>query len=465
MSWLGDLYVATLGFDLCAFPFFALESRRLRRLEFAGFAAMALAVALHLLAGMMGAPRLAGAGLGIAFAATAYTALSSGPVSRGASAAWGLGGVLAVGTLASAPGSALALVGYAYGAGATAMLLRAKAAAYLTGARAATGLVFASGVLLIAVVNDAANAATLFHSAYVAPIAFFTLLFAAGAAMFQNYSSTVEQLETHKYELRSRTRELQRSYDELRTAQEELVRKEQLATVGELAAVIAHEVRNPLAIIANAVSSLRKAESLAEAERAELLRILDDETSRLNRIVTDLLRYARPLTVQRSRIALNDLLGRALGLAKRHEGVKIVFEVDAKEVAVWGDPSLLRQAFDNLIDNAVQAMGSTGTLTVRIRPDDDRNEALAIDVIDTGEGMDTGVRRRAKDPFFTTRPAGTGLGLAIVDRIVDAHGGTFEIQSQFGQGTRVTVHLPRGAASEPPPSERSDDQPGAPAPN
>ena len=78
-------------------------------------------------------------------------------------------------------------------------------------------------------------------------------------------------------------------------------------------------------------------------------------------------------------------------------------------------------------------------------------DGLAVDIIDTGEGMDTQVRSRARDPFFTTRPSGTGLGLAIVDRIVDAHGGHFAIDSRAGEGTTVTVFLPHGSPSEPPP--------------
>ena len=83
--------------------------------------------------------------------------------------------------------------------------------------------------------------------------------------------------------------------------------------------------------------------------------------------------------------------------------------------------------------------------------------SVRVEIIDTGEGMDTAVRRRAKDPFFTTRPSGTGLGLAIVDRIVDAHGGRFEIDSHAGQGTKVTVHLPV-ASSEPPSSRPSQPE-------
>jgi signal transduction histidine kinase len=150
---------------------------------------------------------------------------------------------------------------------------------------------------------------------------------------------------------------------------------------------------------------------------------------------------------------------------------------------IWGDPGLLRQVFDNLIENAVQAMGGLGTdgaphglaiagsrtLLISIRAAKrDEVDGVHVDVQDTGEGMDTHVRLRAKDPFFTTRPSGTGLGLAIVDRIVDAHDGEISITSRPGIGTTISVFLPIGAPV--PPSsgallvareEPSDRPPGA----
>jgi len=233
------------------------------------------------------------------------------------------------------------------------------------------------------------------------------------------------------------------------------VRKEQLAVVGELAAVIAHEVRNPLAIIANAVAGLRKA-TISREDHETLLSILDEETSRLNRLVTDLLRYARPVNVQRQHIVLADLIERTLTLMKQRKSFALELKVEAQDVRIWGDGNLLRQVFDNLVDNAVQAMGPGGTLTVCLRPMNDEGvDGVAVDIIDTGEGMDTQVRSRARDPFFTTRPSGTGLGLAIVDRIVDAHGGRFIIDSRAGEGTTVTVFLPYGSSSEPPPKPKS----------
>ena len=226
-------------------------------------------------------------------------------------------------------------------------------------------------------------------------------------------------------------------------------------------------MRNPLAIIANAGAGLRK-QAISRQDHETLLAIVDEETSRLNRLVTDLLRYARPVNLQRSDFSLVDVLDRALGLVIRdRKGLAAQLQVERREARIWGDPNLLRQVFENLIVNAAQAMAMEGTLTVKVRTAEvDGVEGVAVDIIDTGEGMDTQVRLRARDPFFTTRPSGTGLGLAIVDRIVGAHGGHLGIDSRAGEGTTVTVFLPARSADEPALLGRSSkapaQAPGAP---
>jgi signal transduction histidine kinase len=169
--------------------------------------------------------------------------------------------------------------------------------------------------------------------------------------------------------------------------------------------------------------------------------------------VQELLRYARPVNIQRTHFSLLDVLQRAVGQScADHPGIHTAFECECDEARIWGDANLLRQVFDNLADNAVQAMGSEGTLTLRLRSatETDGTSGLAVEVIDTGEGMDAQVRSRARDPFFTTRPSGTGLGLAIVERIVVAHGGHLVIDSHAGEGTTVTVFVPYGSADDAP---------------
>ncbi len=258
--------------------------------------------------------------------------------------------------------------------------------------------------------------------------------------------------------LEARTRELNASYENLQQTQAELLAKEQLAAVGELSAVIAHEVRNPLAIIKNAVSGLRRRE-LPEADRAVLHGILDEEAERLNRLVTDLLAFARPVTPQRRDVPIAELVSRAIELARAGSrtpaDVQVELDVDAGPSSLACDPDLLRQALVNVAENALEAMPRGGTLTVRVEATTLGGEpAVALVFRDTGEGMDASVRSKARDPFFTTRPSGTGLGLAIVERIARAHGGAVELESRSGLGTTVSLLLPDRRPSQEPPTPR-----------
>ncbi|MBX3247910.1 MAG: hypothetical protein KF901_12085 [Myxococcales bacterium] len=251
--------------------------------------------------------------------------------------------------------------------------------------------------------------------------------------------------------LARRTVELAQSTDELRHIQEALVKKEQLAAVGELSAVIAHEVRNPLAVLKTAVAGLRR-ETIGANDRETLLGVLDEETDRLNRLVRDLLAYARPVEPQWSRLPVRQLVDRAVDLARRDQqslvGVEVEVEVNASggEV-IEGDPDLLERVFAHLVQNALQAMPHGGRLLVQTASTTlDAEPAMAVRFQDTGEGMDTLVRSRARDPFFTTKARGTGLGLAIVERIVKAHGGLLDLKSGE-EGSEVTLTIPQGRVS------------------
>jgi signal transduction histidine kinase len=309
-------------------------------------------------------------------------------------------------------------------------------------------------------IHDALLAVGLGGGTWLSPFGNAAFVFGVASAFLVRSSVLSKELTDQSLELKRRSSELRQSYEELREAQRELTRKEQLAAVGELAAVIAHEVRNPLAIISNAVAGLRRRET-APQDRETLLTILKEESSRLNRLVGDLLRYARPVNVQRQLVSVREIIERTLTSTGLRDRMPVEIHEDGEIHSIWGDPGLLRQVFDNLIENAVQAMGGTAdssagsyprprALSISLRSG--RREALEgvhIDVQDTGEGMDPHVRVRAKDPFFTTRPSGTGLGLAIVDRIVEAHDGEISITSRTGAGTTVSVFLPIGAPLPP----------------
>jgi signal transduction histidine kinase len=360
-----------------------------------------------------------------------------------------VGAIGAGAPLMRAPMSVLGVSMYAAAVAGAAGALTLFAKSYLRGRREALALVIGVTIVVATLMNDFGYALGFPSTGQLGAIGFLGVAVAGPSTFLSRYLTTSGELGKKAGELRTRTRELRKALADLGAAEEELGRKEQLAVVGELAAVIAHEVRNPLAIIANAVSGLRKP-TLTKGDQDTLLSILDEETTRLNRLVSDLLRYARPVNVQRQSISLRDLLERGLQLAKTHATMRVELSVETAETRVWGDANLLRQVFENLIDNAAQAMSYGGTLTVKVRQmRHESRDGVAVDIIDTGEGMDTIVRSRARDPFFTTRPSGTGLGLAIVDRIVDAHGGHFLIESRAGEGTTATVFLPTNPPSEP----------------
>jgi signal transduction histidine kinase len=326
---------------------------------------------------------------------------------------------------------------------ASGLLLRA----YFLGRKEALSALIGAGIIVPAAANDVALATGFFtRTLNLLPHAFLLYAFSVASALLLRYRITKGELESAATTLRERTEELRHSHAELRQIQDELSNKRQLAVVGELAAAIAHEVRNPLAVIVNAVAGLRRA-SLRPEDKTTLLDIVEEEAGRLNRLVGDLLRFARPFSINRQQVSLVEMASR---FNESDEGTPAVgVHVDgAPDVeTVWVDPNLFRLVFDNLISNARQAMREGGTIEVRIRKDETTSmPSVRIEVEDRGHGMSSDVRRRALDPFYTTRPSGTGLGLPIVQRIVEAHGGWLTIESTEGVGTTITLHFPVVAA-------------------
>ncbi len=318
--------------------------------------------------------------------------------------------------------------------------------AYRSGRRDALASLIGIGLTVPAVVNDVGLASGLLRNTIsLLPHAFLIFAFGVAGTVLMRYRLAAGGLEQTTERLQRRTDELRSSYAELRVVQSELVTKNQLAAVGELAAAIAHEVRNPLAVIVNAVAGLRRPGG-REEDRAMLLSIVDEEAARLNRLVTDLLRFARPVNVKRSPVSLVELANRSRSQAADGHDVVIAIDDDPEIQTVWVDPSLFRLVFDNLVQNACQSMRGGGRVDIVVtRAKLPTGPAVSIQIRDHGHGMEPEVRERALDPFFTTRPSGTGLGLPIVHRIVEAHGGEIAIESEEGTGTSVTLLLPLGA--------------------
>ncbi|MFO7177494.1 MAG: ATP-binding protein [Pseudomonadota bacterium] len=320
--------------------------------------------------------------------------------------------------------------------------------AYRAGTREALITVLGVVVMLFAIVHDlAVSLAVVDHAVLVLPHAFMVYAAAAAGTLLLRYQRTAGALEQTASSLKQRTEELHNSYAELRQVQNELVTKKQLAAVGELAAAIAHEVRNPLAIIVNALAGLRRS-GVSEGERSMLLGIVEEEAARLNRLVTDLLRFARPVNVKRAPVSLVELANRCRLNAGDSCRVQVSIDDDPRIQIVDVDPNLFRIVFDNLVANACQSMDSGGTVRVRISTGElGGAPAVRIDIEDQGHGMEPQVLERALDPFFTTRPSGTGLGLPIVHRIVEAHGGVMALDSGEEEGTTVTILVPIGESA------------------
>lgn len=221
---------------------------------------------------------------------------------------------------------------------------------------------------------------------------------------------------------------------------EELKRMERMATLGELAAAVAHEIKNPLAGISGAIQVLR--EDMSEEDpRREIITEVLQEVERLDRTIRDLLRFARPQEPQKMDTELKELLTRTLGLIKlKAEKQNVVIETDIKkEVTINVDPQQLQQVLLNLILNALQAMPSGGKLTISADVEDGY---CSITVQDTGEGILPEDLPNLFRPFYTTRGRGTGLGLSISKNIVEAHGGSIDVESRPGKGTKFIVRLP-----------------------
>jgi signal transduction histidine kinase len=238
---------------------------------------------------------------------------------------------------------------------------------------------------------------------------------------------------------------LERSNRELVRVQKQLIKRERLAALGELAAMVAHEVRNPLGVLFNSIASLRKtlrggarAPSLPDAE--VLLGIAAEEADRLNRIVSALLDFARPHAPLFAPSSVREVIEDAVDAAEIRGRAKVELADDLPLVEM--DPRSIRRALLNVVINAVQATPEDGAITVRAALENDAGRALArIEVEDTGAGIAPDVRASIFEPFFTTKASGTGLGLAVVKQIVDAHGGDVKVDSRPG-GTTFVLRLP-----------------------
>jgi len=237
-----------------------------------------------------------------------------------------------------------------------------------------------------------------------------------------------------------------RDLREVKRLQEEIRRKEKLAALGGLAAGVAHEIRNPLSSIKGIATYFgsKFSEDSGDKETAD---VMVREVDRLNRVISELLEFARPAELKRQPTDIYDLLAHAVQLVQQDAKMKNI-SIDLPErtddVRPVIDPDRFSQCLLNLYLNAIQAMTEGGRLSIRlIRHEDDW---VDIEISDTGKGIRAEFLHQIFDPYFTTKTTGTGLGLAIVHKIIEAHQGRIRVRSTPGKGTTFTITLPKAAA-------------------
>ncbi len=312
----------------------------------------------------------------------------------------------------------------------SALALRASALLYLRSSHPlGAGIGVAFVCLAIATANDVALRAGVVRSYYLVEITVLGLLSLVGYSLIDEFNSMQDELAARNAELAERVLAIA-------DARQRLLRKEQLAAIGELSGVIAHAVRNPLAIIKNSVSGSRRAPEPPEI----LLDIMDEEISRLARLAEELLEYVRPLSRRPRSVSLNDIVSRAMERVSEEAPREVVVEGTDHLVSV--DPDLVAQAVARLLENAFVAAGANGTVTVRSSKADD---IVELSVSDSGAGFSEEGLARAKHPFFTTRATGTGLGLAFVERVAEVHGGSLTVANREEGGATATLRWSAGA--------------------
>ncbi|MFZ5821188.1 MAG: ATP-binding protein [Chloroflexota bacterium] len=236
---------------------------------------------------------------------------------------------------------------------------------------------------------------------------------------------------------------------ELREAQEQLVRQEKLAVLGQLAGGVGHELRNPLGVISNAVYFLKLVQPAVDEKVREYLGMIEREVHNANKIINDLLDFARIKAADRRPASVKGLVTRTLERFPAPEGVRVTLDLPEGLPPVHVDPRQVEQAFGNLVVNAYQAMPQGGQLSVISEQCsvDDR-QWVQIVIKDTGVGIPPGSLDKLFEPLFTTKPKGIGLGLPISKMLAEANGGRIEAyseappQGKAGMGSAFTVYLP-----------------------
>lgn len=234
---------------------------------------------------------------------------------------------------------------------------------------------------------------------------------------------------------------LLRDVTNLRQLEAEVVKSRHLTSISSLAAGVAHEIRNPLSSI-KGFAVYFKERFAGNDEGQKTAETMIAEVDRLNRVISQLIEFARPLTLNKKTVSLSGLIEHTLNLLAAQASnnrINIVTDIPPDLPPTEVDPDKVKQVLLNVFLNAMEAMKDGGNLKVKLTPEKDYT---SLTVTDTGKGIEKMDLPNIYDPYFTSKPAGTGLGLAVVQKIMDAHGGTIQVESVAGEGTVVHLQFP-----------------------
>jgi len=263
-------------------------------------------------------------------------------------------------------------------------------------------------------------------------------------SLVEREDSIIELNRNLEEKVQLRTAELEEKNRLLVQTREELLRVEKLAAIGELAAGVAHEINNPMAIIRGNTELLQLSVPEDAGNREEVDTIFQ-QVKRVERIVSNLLKFARREQMEHGTVRLNDLLHEIVGQIGHQvslDGIRVAEHYSEAVASVEGDGDQLRQVFTNLVLNGVQSMPEGGVLTIRSGPVENA-DLYEVKVSDTGVGIALENLRQVFNPFYTTKANGTGLGLSVSYGIVREHGGCIDVESVPGSGSTFSVILPR----------------------